>query len=140
VIGKILELKRSGYPVYYSENVLTSTINWPISLEEKRYATKDDDFVKGHRMIPCYHGRLKFQIDADGRVVTCWAHDDADAPNVKELGVGKAIEECRRRDICRYCTFLANNEHNALMHMSPRNIWNILRIQVRDALKIGYRR
>ncbi|MEA3347366.1 MAG: hypothetical protein U9Q21_04710, partial [Candidatus Auribacterota bacterium] len=50
--------------------------------------------------------------------------------------VADAIRKCHDDNKCRYCAFLANNEHNALMHLSPRNIWNILRIHVADVIKI----
>lgn len=136
-VGKILELRGKGYPIYYSKNVLHATIDWPFSLDEKRYVTASDAVPdKKHTVVDCYHGSLKFQIDADGRVITCWAHDKKDAPNVKELGVAEAIRRCRAEDDCLYCSFLANNEHNALMSLSPANIWNIMRIQIADALKI----
>lgn len=134
-IKKIFTLKKKGYPVYYSYNVLESAIKWPVSFE-KRWFKKGEETIKNYRFVPCYHGRLKYQIDADGRVITCWAHDYADAPNVKERGVAGAIKECHDRNTCAYCAFLANNEHNALMHLSPRNILNIMRIQVEDAFKI----
>lgn len=135
-VWKIRDLKKRGYPIYYSENVLKLSINWPFSYN-KRYLTQEDEkCLSNLRLAPCYHGRLKYQIDADGRVVTCWAHDIADAPNVKEMGVPGAIKKCHDDNRCRYCTFLANNEHNALMHLSPRNIWDILCIHFADVLKI----
>lgn len=135
-INKILDLKRKNYPIYYSDNVLESAINWAASGNEKYYIENKKTSFKKEKLIPCYHGKLKYQIDADGRVISCWAHDNKDAPNVKELGVEKAVKECCSKDKCNYCLFLANNEHNALMHLSPRNILNIARIQFIDSLKI----
>jgi hypothetical protein len=134
---KILELKRRRFPIYYSYNVLKLAIQWPVSYD-KRYFTENEKLPEKIRLQPCYHGKLKYQIDADGRVVTCWAHDYANAPNIKELGVSEAIKKCHDDDKCNYCAFLANNEHNAVMHLSPRNIWNILCIHVLDSLKIKH--
>jgi MoaA/NifB/PqqE/SkfB family radical SAM enzyme len=135
-VQEIWNLKKQGYPIYYSENVLEVTIHWPFSYE-KRYITQDDAYsLKKAIFLPCYHGRLKYQIDADGRVVTCWAHDIVNAPNIREFGVGGAIKRCRDANTCKYCAFLANNEHNALMHLSPKSIWNILCIHLADVLKI----
>ncbi|MBI5235382.1 MAG: radical SAM protein [Deltaproteobacteria bacterium] len=137
ITKKILNLKKQGYPIYYSENVLTTAIEWPDNFYEKNlYRDKDMDAVNKKNLIPCYHGSLKYQIDADGRVVTCWANNYDDAPNIKELGVSGAIRSCHDKNDCRHCSFLANNEHNALMNLSPRNILNILLIQLADALKI----
>jgi len=135
-VKKILELKHKGYPVYYSDNVLEAAINWPFNCNEKACIKKEDNFKKNKNLINCFHGKLKYQIDADGRVITCWGHDYPDAPNVKELGVKKAIEQCHKNDSCEHCAFLANNEHNALMNLGFSNIFNILKIQVIDALKL----
>ena len=135
-VSKIRDLKRDGYPIYYSENVLSAAINWPVSYDKRYFTQKDDAFTKNYRLVPCYHGKVKYQIDADGRVVTCWAHNDPHAPNIKKLGVAEAIKQCHDNNDCKYCAFLANNEHNALMHLSPRNIWNIFCIHIRDSFKI----
>jgi MoaA/NifB/PqqE/SkfB family radical SAM enzyme len=74
-VRKILELKKAGYPIYYSENVLSTAIDWPVDFNRSYVSKKDADFKKNLNLIPCYHGKLKYQIDADGRVVTCWGHD-----------------------------------------------------------------
>ncbi len=136
VARHILDLKRRGYPVYYSDNVLRTTIHWPAAHDEK-FGKTDMKTTKDFRLVPCYHGRLKFQIDADGRVVECWATDHADAPNIRQYGVAGALDRCADSKKCYHCTLMANNEHNAFMHMSPRNLWNIFRIQVADSLKHG---
>ena len=131
---KILDLKRQGYPIYYSDNVLLTTIHWPAA-HDKKFTKSDKEFSDKFRLVPCYHGKLKYQIDADGRVVECWATDYPDAPNIKDLGIAGAMQRCHDNKKCYHCTLMANNEHNAFMHMSPRNLWNIFRIQVADSLK-----
>jgi MoaA/NifB/PqqE/SkfB family radical SAM enzyme len=134
---KIFELKKAGYPIYYSDNVLKTTINWPVSFAKKRYFTLDDaDFTNKQYLIPCYHGNLKYQIDADGRVVRCWAHDKPDAPNIKTLGIEQAFKQVQADNYCQHCAYLANNEHNAVMHLSPKNILNILYIHIMDSFKL----
>lgn len=141
-VSKIFDLRNKGYPIYYSDNVLNATINWPVSHEEKEFFTEKEITKKmGEklRLVYCYHGKLKYQIDADGRVVTCWAQDHKDAPNIKDLGVAGAIKKCHDNNECKHCAFLANNEHNALMHLSPRNIRNIAYIQALHAFKIKKR-
>lgn len=137
VTNKVLNLKKQGYPIYYADNVLISAIQWPESYDSVRFFTKkDSDYTKHLRLVPCYHGKLKYQIDADGRVVPCWAHNDPNAPNVNKLGLKEALNQCKRNKDCEFCCFLANNEHNAVMHMSPKNIIEMLLLQVIDALKI----
>lgn len=136
-VRKIRDLKNKGYPVFYTDNVLTTAINWPVSYEKRYFTTKDEEFTKNKRLIPCYHGVLKYQVDADGRVVTCWSQDHPDAPNIKEYGVAGAIKKCHDNDDCRHCAFLANNEQNALMDLSLRNILSILLIHLADVFKIA---
>jgi hypothetical protein len=136
---EILALKRRGFPIYYSDNVLLTTIHWPAA-HDKKFTKTDKEFSDQFRLVPCYHGKLKYQIDADGRVVECWATDYAHAPNIKDLGIAEAMRRVNRDKTCYHCTLMANNEHNAFMHMSPRNLWNILRIQVADSLKLRRRR
>ncbi len=136
IVRKILELKKKGAPIYYTNNVLQVAVNWPFFYNDKFFIKENDSLSKSYKLIPCYHGKLKFQIDADGRVVTCWAHNSTDAPNIRKLGIKQAIEQCRAGNKCKYCAFLANNEHNGLLHLSPRNIVNILRIQIEDTFKI----
>jgi hypothetical protein len=133
---EILALKRRGFPIYYSDNVLLTTIHWPAA-HDKKFTKTDKEFSNQFQLVPCYHGKLKYQIDADGRVVECWATDYAHAPNIKALGIAEAMRRVNRDKACYHCTLMANNEHNAFMHMSPRNLWNIFRIQVADSLKLG---
>lgn len=137
VTSKILNLKKQGYPIYYADNVLINSIQWPKSYDEVRYFSKKDrNYTRYLRLVPCYHGSLKYQIDADGRVVTCWAHNDTDAPNVKHLGLKESLRQCKKKKDCEFCCFLANNEHNAVMHMSPKNILQMAILHIIESLKI----
>lgn len=137
VTNKILNLKKQGYPIYYADNVLISSVQWPESYNEVRFFTKKDrEYTKHLRLVPCYHGKLKYQIDADGRVVTCWAHNDTDAPNINHLSLKEALKQCKEKNDCEFCCFLANNEHNAVMHMSPRNILRMIVLHIFESLKI----
>lgn len=139
VTNKILNLKKRGYPIYYADNVLISSVQWPESYDEVRFfRKKDSDYTKHLRLVPCYHGKLKYQIDADGRVVTCWAHDDPNAPNINNLGLKEALRQCNEKKDCEFCCFLANNEHNAVMHMSPRNILWMTILHIIESLKIKH--
>ena len=135
-IKKIYNLKKQGYPIYYADNVLKSAIHWPAPYDTRFFTKKDRDYTKGLGLIPCYHGRLKYQIDADGRVVPCWAHNDPDAPNINVLGLEGALRQCKENKDCESCCFLANIEHNAVMDLSLKNIISMATIHLIDALKI----
>lgn len=135
-IKKIYNLKKHGYPIYYADTVLKSAIHWPASYDTRFFTKKDREYTKGLGLIPCYHGKLKYQIDADGRVVPCWAHNDQDAPNVNKLGLKQALNHCKENKDCESCCFLANIEHNAVMGLSLRNIISMATIHTIDSLKI----
>jgi len=135
---KIYNLKKQGYPIYYSDNVLRSAVQWPESYDVRYFTKEDSEYTKNLNLVPCYHGKLKYQIDADGRVVTCWAHDAPDAPNIKTLGLKEALRQCNENKNCEYCCFLANNEHNAVMHMSPKNVLWMMALQIAESLKIKW--
>ena len=136
-VKKIYDLKKQGYPIYYADTVLKGSIEWPASYDNARFFTKKDrEYTKDLGLIPCYHGRFKFQIDADGRIVTCWAHNKADAPNIRNLGIKKAMERCKKEKDCEHCCFLANIEHNAVMDLSFKNMIGMATIHLIDSLKI----
>ena len=137
IVEKIYNLKKKGHPIYYADTVLKSSILWPVSYDNTRFFSKKDrGYTKDLGLIPCYHGRFKFQIDADGRIVTCWAHNRADAPNIRNLGIKKAMERCKKEKDCEHCCFLANIEHNAVMDLSFKNMIGMATIHLIDSLKI----
>jgi MoaA/NifB/PqqE/SkfB family radical SAM enzyme len=136
---KILSLKKMGYPIYYHENVLKATIDWPLDFSRRFLLDTDPDFEEVKKkadLIPCFHGSLKYQIDADGRVVVCWAQNNPNAPNIKTLGIKEAFKQVYENNHCRHCAYLANNEQNGVMQLSPTNIWGSICIQFADALKL----
>lgn len=135
-VKKIYDLKKQGYPIYYADTVLKSAMHWPASYDVRYFTSEDRDYTKGLGLFSCYHGKLKYQIDADGRVVTCWAHNDQDAPNIKNLGLKGALNKCKENKDCEACCFLANIEHNAVMDLNLKNILSMATIHIIDALKI----
>ena len=104
-VKKIYDLKKRGYPIYYADTVLQNSIKWPMSYDVRLFTKSDKEYTRGLGLIPCYHGKFKYQIDADGRVVTCWAHNDTDAPNVKALGLKGALDQCKKNKDCEFCCF-----------------------------------
>lgn len=140
ITKRILELKKRGYPVYYTDNALQVTMDWPLDFNRRYLLDTDEDFEElttKNDFIPCYHGSLKYQIDADGRVVVCWAQNDPNAPNINELGIAGALKHVHDNNHCRHCVYLANNEHNGLMELSFKNIMRSIFIQISDAFKIS---
>ena len=132
----IYDLQRDGYPIYYGSKVYLNAIQWPGSCNIGFFTSKDRNYTKGLNLVPCYHGKLKYQIDADGRVVPCWAHNDPDAPNINKLGLKEALDQCKQKKDCEFCCFIANSAHNTLMHMSPKSIMEMIILHIKDSLQI----
>lgn len=138
--NKILSLKKKGYPIYYSAGVMNAVIKWPFPIDKKSTITvaewNNNLSSQYKEYIECYHGVLKYQIDADGRVITCWGHDDYDAPNINDIGIEKAIKQCTERKNCKCCTFMANNEHNLMFSLNLRTIIDLIFLQISDIWKM----
>ncbi len=135
IVQKILDAKNKGLPVFYSDNVLKVAINWPNLYNSKGYFIQEEyKSFKKNKLISCYHGKLKYYLDADGRVVTCWAHNIKDAPNIRSLGVTGAIKKCRDNNKCMYCAFLSNNEQNARKYSVNHVPYVEQRIVLKDLL------
>jgi hypothetical protein len=115
--------------------VLETTLHWPGPIAERRRTLSPKEVKGRFKPVRCYHGRTKFQIDADGRVVECWATDWPDAPRIQDQGIAVAIGRVRDQKKCYHCALLANNEHNAMMNMAVRSLWGLIRIQIEDSLK-----
>ena len=60
------------------------------------------------------------------------ARQKAEEENIQ---LKRALKQCHDNKKCYHCTLMANNEHNAFMHMSPRNLANIAVIQIADSFK-----
>ena len=87
--------------------------------------------------IPCFYGKTKFIIDADGRVYPCFALIDEFKPlNVKDVGVKKAIQHVRDTKRCEGCIYFSNNDHNLLLGFSVRQMLNQCKVQLKELLGI----
>jgi len=138
VLAEILRIKAKGYPIYYSYRTLRAGLDWPYSYDKKFYVSAGEKLPASYKTrIRCRHGVLKYYLDADGKVYTCWRHSRADAPNIHQVGVRKAIDECRGRNNCHYCPFLSNNEHNALFGLIPDSTLEMVKLQIQDSTKIN---
>ena len=135
---KILELKKAGYPIFWSEEVIEETLKWPFPFEDKfALFSGDQEYHEHHeKLMPCYHGQLTFNLDADGRLVTCWGQNDPDAPNVLSVGIKEAIRQVHDENQCEHCTFMCYNEQNALFDLDPKNVWNTAKNQLKSAVAI----
>jgi MoaA/NifB/PqqE/SkfB family radical SAM enzyme len=107
-INQILEFKKRGYPIFTSATVAKYARDWPLDHNEEHYVLKKDmgKLPRGFKHIKCFYGKIKFTIEADGKVFPCFLLGDTDkfnALNWKDVGIEKAIEHVRKTNVCMTC-------------------------------------
>lgn len=107
---RILEHKKRGGPILFSEKVYQIAAEWP-DYKKRLFMGKKPDFSS----IPCYAGRFMMFIDADGKVYPCVQLIDVfKALDFRKVGIKKAWENCAKH-ICKACYFPCFNEFNLIM-------------------------
>ena len=111
---RIVDLKRGGAPILFSEAVYEYVAQWP-DYRERVIIGKKPVFS----FIPCYAGRFMMFIDADGKVYPCvQLIDTFDALDFRQVGIRKAWDHCKGQ-ACKACYFPCFNELNKIMGLDP---------------------
>lgn len=135
VIREIIKWKKKGYPIFTSYRALENALNWPYPYARPHLVP--EEMPSYFKPIPCFYGKTKFIIDADGRVYPCFALIDEFKPlNVKDVGVKKAIQHVRDTKRCEGCIYFSNNDHNLLLGFSVRQMLNQCKVQLKELLGI----
>lgn len=135
VIREIMLWKKRGFPIYTAYRVLENTLNWPSSYNKPSF--KIDEIPSGFRRIPCFNGKTKFTIDADGCVYPCFATmDQFKALNIRQVGVKKAIQHVIENKSCVSCIYLPNNDHNLLLNFKVKHVIHQCRLQLQELFSI----
>lgn len=130
-ITKIIECKRSGFPVFISDETLNFALNWPISFKTPTLRKKD--IPKGLKPIPCGYSKHKFTIDATGHAIPCFPlMDTFKGLNVKEVGVKKAFEYVYKNTECVICPFLTQNDWNFMMSLRPKFLLDQVKLHLKE--------
>lgn len=112
-IKKIMEYKKKGYPVLFSEKVHQYVVKWP-DYKKKMYLGKKPDF----KYIKCQAGRYMCFIDADGMVYPCaQLIGTFKALNFLEVGFKRAWENLASHN-CQACYFICFNEFNSIFSLN----------------------
>ena len=137
-LDKIKQLKKRGYPIFTSYRVLDNALHWPLSYDKARLDDHEFARFKDKRLIPCYYGRLKIAIDADGYLYPCSSLNDSFlALNVKEVGVKAAYEHVLKTNKCSACIYLTQNEWSLLLGMDIRQFIDQVGVQVKGIFQVG---
>jgi len=138
VLKKIRQLKKKGYPIFTSYRVLDNALHWPLSYDKVRLDDNEFARFKDKGLIPCYYGRLKIVIDADGYLYPCSSLNDTfPALNVKEVGVKAAYEHVLKTNKCSACIYLTQNDWSLLLGMDIHQFVDQAVLQVKGIFHAG---
>lgn len=131
----ILDYKRRGYPVNFSEQAYDYVLHWPVPLQQNRL---DAATVQryGLKPVPCYYGRYICVIDANGDVYPCthlWSGTDFKPKNYMRDGFRAAWEHLVSNRDCVACTDLSFTDHNMMFSLYPTTLLS----QLRNVLRLN---
>jgi MoaA/NifB/PqqE/SkfB family radical SAM enzyme len=134
----IINYKKRGYPIFTSYEVAQYDGNWPLDHNEWHYVLEKDrhQLPEGFQPIPCFYGKIKFTIEADGNVYPCFLLGDPEKfkpLNWKEVGIKRAIDHVRETNTCITCPAMSQNDHNLLLGLKPRQVFRIIIDQLKEA-------
>lgn len=132
--SKILEHKKSGAPIFYSENNLRQIINWPSFTHEilyeddlKKIAQKDKEYL-----IPCYAGINCCYIECNGDVYPCSEVVGLlDVGNIGKGGFQSAFNHLSKVNFCKHCYNTTLSELNLQCGANLKAVLNVIKNYIR---------
>ena len=119
-LRRIIELKKEGFPVLFSEKTLDYALNWKMKYDTDRVWGEEPDFD----YIKCYAGKYFGIVDVNGDVYPCAATVDAVEPlNGLTHGFKSAFTHASKHN-CKTCHVTCLNENNLLYGMDLSVIKN----------------
>ncbi|MBL8874963.1 MAG: radical SAM protein [Phycisphaerae bacterium] len=119
VLRKIIDAKRAGAPVLFTEKSYSKTLDWQDYGVERRDQQGSDS--------PCSAGKYFLQMEPNGDIYPCVLHVGTFQPkNAVRDGVRAAWEHCHSHG-CGSCYNTWLNENRAVFDLSPhvlRNFWS----------------
>lgn len=124
-VAHIIELKKKGLPVFYSEQNFRQALYWPNFDKERLYA-KDIAALKAEErktLIPCQAGRHFCYVESGGGVYPCYQLVGLmKTGNVKTEGLKRAFKDLRQSEYCKACYNITLSELNLQCGLSPESI------------------
>lgn len=128
-LKRILELKKKGAPVYYSENNFIQAINWPTFTKERYYQAELDALDKSQKrtMIPCFAGKNFCYIECTGDVYPCYQTVGIlETENVKKAGFKKAFDHLSKMAYCKRCYNVTLSELNLQCGLDLKSVAKVI--------------
>ncbi len=119
-LRKIIQLKKEGAPILFSDDTLQHALNWPKSYSEDRMFEEPD-----FEYPECYAGRFFLIIDVNGDAYRCpQMVDRAKKINCITLGVKEALATLAKDQECKTCHIPCSTELSYYFGMKPNVIFN----------------
>lgn len=133
-LRKIIDYKKRGYPVRFSEEAYDYVLNWPLPFDKSVLLPRDGWSKEDFSPIKCYFSRFHCYIDVDGNMYTCLHHkDDMPEVNVLDIGVESAWKRVSRiRYNCSGCYTICNNNANLIFGLNYKVLVSTIRDQIRQ--------
>lgn len=127
ITRKILEYKKSGYPIFFSSEPYENLLNWPFSYDKQFIC---NEAVDGYKAIKCFVKRFSCHIEANGFVYPCIVLvNKFKALNFLDVGFRKAWKNLDNND-CKACYNVCCNDLNLVFGFKPRSVLNAVKIAI----------
>ncbi|MDI6784510.1 MAG: SPASM domain-containing protein, partial [bacterium] len=126
VIKIILEYKKKGYPIFYSDKNFLQALNWKSYTKEKLFK---EDLVqyKSEPLIPCYAGKYYAYIECNGDVYPCYQMvGTMPVKNAVKDGFKSAFDYLAKTDYCVHCYNLTISELNLQCGLDFKSVVKVL--------------
>ena len=136
-LRKLIDLKKRGYPIFYSMRTLNYALNWPF---EKAVIRNSDleglNVPEGFKFIPCLYKVINVLVEANGTVRSCNAKIRGEMHcSFLDRPLKDAKEELLKKDDCLYCYHLPIVEFSNLMSVSLEPVFGQFINQAMEDLK-----
>lgn len=137
VLIELLELKKRGYPIFYSFKTLEYALNWPYDKEVLKKSDLeglkiDPDF----ELIPCQYKNINVLIESNGTVRVCNAMVRHETHiSVLNRPLKEAKKELLNVDDCLYCYHLPKMEFSHLINLKFDSVLNQFVNQLTEDVK-----
>ncbi len=127
VMAEIVEYKKAGYPISYSNRMHAYLRDWPFPTPTVHRKELAEGMAKGFKPIHCLAGDCYCIIDADSSVFPCASMiGQVKALKATEVGFRKAWDFLPAVR-CAACHFFLQNELNLLFSLDPPTWLNLVK-------------
>ena len=122
-IKKIMDHKKNGAPIYYSNDNYVQAYNWPAFTAE---TLKEKSNFK--TFIPCYAGINYCYIECNGDMYPCYQTvGTLKVKNIVKHGPKEAFQHLSTLDYCRHCYNLTLSELNLQCGLELKSIIKVIK-------------